>query len=243
VAALTVGGDEEALLTDGVSVDGVHVLRIDVGEMVLLRHGWIAVTLAAGGGDVEGVDGGLGVVFGKDGVGGAVAGGAGVVGRMLVDAADYGCSFVRVAGDTLHGLGVVGVGIGGDGDVAGTAVEATVHAGVEDVRIDAGVVAGCVLEGDVAVAGETVRLSVKTRGRRAEEKSGAESEEDPRSNEIPCSYRDRGALLDRAQDGCGSREGRFGTTRLNGSESSCDERGYVGSVEAVSCSGRALGID
>jgi hypothetical protein len=50
------------------------------------------------------------------------------------------------------------VRIGGDGGVAGCAVEGAVDAGVEGVRIDADVVAVGVLHGDVAVAGEAVGL-------------------------------------------------------------------------------------
>lgn len=173
VTALTVCRDEETFLADGVSVDGVHVLRIDIGEMVLLGHRRIPMTLAAGGGYVERVDGGLGIVLGENGVGSAVAGGAGMVGGMLMHAADDGCGFVCVAGDALDRLRVFGMRVGGDGGVAGAALESAVHAGVERVAVDANVVACGVLHGDVAMAGEAVRLRVEMGGEAREEQSDA----------------------------------------------------------------------
>ena len=103
-----------------------------------------------------------------------MATGAGMVGRMLMHAADDGCGFVGVAGNTLHCLGMIRMGVSGDGRVTGAALEGAMHAGVEHVRIDAGVVAGRVLHGDVAMTGEAVGLGAQMRGKGCEEQSGAE---------------------------------------------------------------------
>jgi len=137
------------------------------------------MALAAGGGNVEGIDSGLGIVLGKDGVGGSVATGAGVVGGMLVHAADDGCGFICVAGGALHGLGMIGVRVGRDGGMTGAALEGAVDAGVEGIRIDADVVAVRVLHGDVAMAGEAVGLRVETRSEAREEQNNAGCKQDP----------------------------------------------------------------
>jgi len=79
VTALAVGRNQQALFAQGKAVDRVHVVRIDAGEALLRRHRPIAMTLAAGLGNVERIDGRARIGLGKDLVCVAVAACAGML--------------------------------------------------------------------------------------------------------------------------------------------------------------------
>jgi len=169
VATFTVCRHQQAFLADSVSVDGIHVLRIDIGQVVLLGHRRVSMAFAAGGRNVERIDFRFWIVLGKDRVSRSVTSSTRLIRRMLMHAADKLRRFLRMAGNTLYRLGVVGMRVRGDGRMTGAATEITVHAGVKDVSIDADIMACAILHGDVAVAGEAVRLRVDCRGERRED--------------------------------------------------------------------------
>ena len=79
VAAGAVGGDQQAFFAQREAVDGVDVERVDIGQVVFLRHRFVAVAGAAGLRDIQRIDGGMRVGLRDNEVGIAVAAGAGVV--------------------------------------------------------------------------------------------------------------------------------------------------------------------
>ena len=56
VATLAIGSDQQAFLAQCITVDRIHVVRIDAGQALLRGHCAVAVALAARPGDVERVD-------------------------------------------------------------------------------------------------------------------------------------------------------------------------------------------
>ncbi len=159
VAALAVGGDEQAFLIERVAVDGVDVLGKNLGESMLLSHAVVAVTFTAGFGDIERIDSRPGVSFGNDLMCIAVATGAGMLSFVGVNASDEARSFISVAALAIDGLDLVWMGESLDVGVAITTSHAAVNAGVEELAINIDAFAGRVLGGLVVVASEAIGLS------------------------------------------------------------------------------------
>jgi hypothetical protein len=128
---------------------------------MLLGYIGIAVACTAGAGNIQRIDIGLRIAFGEDGMDVAVAAGAGMSGYRGMNTAGAVGYFIRVAGHALDGLYLVRMWICFDVGVAVLAGQTAVHAGFEGVTIDAYIVAGCILHGGIAVAGEAVGLCVQ----------------------------------------------------------------------------------
>ena len=102
VAALAVGGHQQAFVGQRRAVNRILVRREHRRQPVLLRHAVVAVAGSAGLGHVERIDRRALVILGEDGVRVAMATGAGMVGRIGMHAARKSGSLPHVAGVALH---------------------------------------------------------------------------------------------------------------------------------------------
>jgi len=156
MAALAIGRHQQTLFADRVTVNRVHVERIDVRHAELFGLVRIAVTGAAGARDVQRIDGRALVILGKNFVGVAVATGAGLIGGLGVDAVANLRLLIGMAGAALHGRNVVRMGIAFDVRVAIRALLAAMDAVAKLLAVHGDAVPVGVLHVFVRVTGQAI---------------------------------------------------------------------------------------